>query len=149
MISKDLHKIKYLQSLILLFFIVLSSAGCEVIKSVFDENTNAIITAKYTVMKKYLKNPDSARFDNERVHDKYKFDLEEEGKSIPSTKFIISFDVNAENSFGGKVLTGYCLALTTTKDSRYIVDVPPQECTRGGPTADEIITLKALAQWKN
>lgn len=126
-------------------FLLVTLSGCDVFKAAFSDDANAIVTAKYDVMGQYLKNPDSAYFEKETVHGKYKYTDQKTGTT--NTKYFVSFDVTAANSFGGKVKTGYCLVLSLTSDKKYLVDVPPKECARGGPTSDEIKVIKSLANW--
>ncbi|MEQ1723802.1 MAG: hypothetical protein ABL930_11545 [Pseudobdellovibrio sp.] len=122
--------------------------GCEVLMATISEDSNAIVTAKYDVMKAYLKNPDTAYYENEKVHDKYQFTTSVNGQVVTITKFVISLDVTATNSLGAKMKDGYCMSVSTTSDKKYIVDVPPSKCTRGGPTAEEVQLIRSLAKWK-
>ena len=111
---------------------------------------NALTIAKYDVMGKILKNPTSAKFSNEKIHDSYSVDRTEDGVSSTYYRFLISFDVVAENSFGGRIMQGYCTVLSLTESGKqFIVLVEPQSCTRNGPTAEELNIMKALASWDN
>lgn len=137
--------------IILCFLITISLTGCDamdILRSAWDADALARYTAQYSIMKPQLKNPESAKFKNMKIRFKDSSERKVDGVIVKVKRYIISFDLTAENSFGGRATEGYCLALSMLPDERYIVDVNPQKCERENPRPDEIDIIKALASYK-
>lgn len=137
-----------LQKIYLPILITLLFTSCDVIdiiRSNWDPDAKAKFAARYDVMKPLLKNPESAKFNNIKIRYKDTTERTIDGLSKTIHRYVISLDLTAENSFGGRATEGYCLALSILPDDKYLVDVSPQKCQRQNPQPEEIEMIKALA----
>lgn len=113
-----------------------------------DPTTNAIRIAKFDMIWKQLKNPDTAYDDSFKVIDRVDFRDVQEGRERDMTLWLIHGNVTAANSFGAKMKSGYCVTLTTLKDdSKRFIPGRISECTRDNPTETEVALMKGFAQW--
>lgn len=137
--------------LIVQFIFLIFLSSCEAFDpftSMWSPDAAARYYSRFLIMKPQLKNPDTAKFSNMKI--RYKERAQRDVDGIPTNvhRYIVSFDLNAENSFGGRATEGYCLALSVLPKERYIVDVSPQKCERENPTTEEIELIKTLARYK-
>lgn len=130
--------------LILIILGLIGFSAC----SFFSDEGKAIDIAKYNIIQKQLKNPDSMSSEKFTVVDKMKYHLTEENVAGDYTLWFIHGEVTATNSFGAKVKSGYCVVFFTGQGGdvfgqNFVV----HECSREKPTSDEIALLKGLFGW--
>lgn len=129
-------------------FLLSSCEAFDPFTSMWSDDAAARYYSRFLIMKPQLKNPDTAKFSNMKIRYKDSAQRNVDGVQTNVSRYVVSFDLNAENSFGGRATEGYCLALSVLPKERYIVDVSPQKCERENPTAEEIELIKTLARYK-
>jgi hypothetical protein len=116
--------------------------------SFFSEEGKAIDIAKYNIIQKQLKNPDSMYSEDFKVLDKMKYRLTAEDIAGDYTLWFIHGNITASNSFGANLKQGYCVVFFTGKGGDVFgQDFVVQECSRDNPTAQEITIIKNLFGW--
>ncbi len=130
--------------LLMVYLSIFLSVSC----SFFSEEGKAIDIAKYNIIQKQLKNPDSMYTENFKVVDSMKYRLTAEDVAGDYTLWFIYGEVTASNSFGGNVKQAYCVIFwSKDRADRFGTDYVAHECTRGTPAAEEVSSMKTLFGW--
>lgn len=103
--------------------------------------------AQFDMIWPKLKNPDTAYSDGFRVIDKYTFQHKGGAKAEQRTHWFIHGVVVAQNSFGAKLKSGYCVTFITIDGTDRYFPGHINECDRQGPSSSEVSLMKALSDW--